>query len=745
VSRWLVKTFCVAWLGTSLAACSSPSEEAPRDTGPAKAADAKSALARVKDVEVLGVQDNVPYFVRGDFGRVPAGSMARARESGEDVRAVLNDLAPVFRLDGNDLVFRKQSVDAQGHRHLRFNQLHQGLPVIGGQLVVHVDPQGQVYAANGSARGDDTPVSTDAKVSAGTATKVALSGSRAEPALVDGPAERVFLRPEHDKALHLAWQVRVKGERDGMRTDDLVYVDAKDGALLAVHPRIHTALNRRVYSANKGTTLPGTLRRSEGSASTGDDHVDQNYDQLGFTYNCYKLLFGRDSINNAGATLISTVHYRVNYVNAYWDGTQMVYGDGDGVNASALAKDGDVTVHELTHAVTEWESDLIYSGESGALNEGISDIFAGVCESWSRSWAIDADVFKVGEDIWTPGIPGDALRYMDDPALDGNSLDYYGDYSSGVDVHYSSGIVNLVFSLLSKGGTHPHWKTSIYVDPIGPEKAGRIFYKANTDLFTPSTNLVQAKTAMEQAAQQLGYDAATVRSVTHAWAAVGVPLVPISSYERTPQHQTPSTPIADVQLVQMPLSNVFVDHPPYDDETQPDPGFLPSLPIRVNGVQYTPAQIREQNIHLVHYVLDGTSAQLNVVQGFRTSAELQAYLRSTNQYPSEQPTSLQQVVCNSPTVFFEHANYGGNRFTVYPGWGYSYVGGYWNDRISSVWGTSCGGWTLLGEHANYGGHWLWVGRGWAVRRLSDSGWYPVIWPFNWHSWNDRVSSVAVYW
>jgi vibriolysin len=221
----------------------------------------------------------------------------------------------------------------------------------------------------------------------------------------------------------------------------------------------------------------------------------------------------------------STVHYSTNYVNAYWNSSQMVYGDGNGTDSIELGKDLDVTVHELSHAVTDSESNLIYSGESGGLNESYSDIFSGVCESWSRGWAVDADIFKIGEDIWTPGTAGDALRYMDDPANDGVSLDFYGDYA-GQDVHYSSGISNLVFALLSKGGTHPRGKTSINVAAIGPEKAGRIFYKANTDLFTASTTFEQAKTYTVQAAQALGYDAATVQAVTDAWLAVGVPPPP---------------------------------------------------------------------------------------------------------------------------------------------------------------------------------------------------------------------------
>ncbi|MFP2913726.1 M4 family metallopeptidase, partial [Pyxidicoccus sp. 3LFB2] len=187
-----------------------------------------------------------------------------------------------------------------------------------------------------------------------------------------------------------------------------------------------------------------------------DPVVNTNYDHLGTVYNCYSSLFGRDSYDNLGKVLISTVHHRVNYVNAFWDGTQMVYGDGDGVNASNLANSLDVTAHELTHAVTDTESDLIYSGESGGLNESMSDIFGAVCE-WYGDGASDVSArhWLIGDDVWTPSIPNDALRYMNSPTLDGDSLDYYPDYSAGTGVHYSSGISNLAFYLLSQGGTHP--------------------------------------------------------------------------------------------------------------------------------------------------------------------------------------------------------------------------------------------------------------------------------------------------
>ncbi|MBN1210675.1 MAG: M4 family metallopeptidase, partial [Myxococcaceae bacterium] len=165
--------------------------------------------------------------------------------------------------------------------------------------------------------------------------------------------------------------------------------------------------------------------------------------------------------------------------------------------------------------------------ESGALNEGMSDIFAAYCESWTRSWATDADVWKIGEDIWTPGTSGDALRYMANPTQDGSSKDYYPERYTGTSdnggVHWNSGIANLAFKLLSTGGTHPRSKTTVTVPALGVQKAGAIFYKANTDLFTASTTFAQAKTYTEQAASTLyGAGSAEQAAVTKAWEAVGV-------------------------------------------------------------------------------------------------------------------------------------------------------------------------------------------------------------------------------
>ena len=521
------KVLGVVCVGTGLiTACGTTAEvneEAVR--AGQKDVELQAALARFKDLRILGSEGGIPYSVSGQLGQLPESVQALST-GGESTREVLAGLAPVFHLEGEELVLERSRVDERGHQHLRFQQFHDGLRVVGGQLLLHVDAGRQVYAANGSARARDH-VAHQGRIAAEAAVQAAVKGSTARDAVAEGSAQQVYLPLGTGDELRLAYEVRVTGERDGMAARDLVYVDAERGEVLSLHPLIHTVLSRRMYTAANATTTPGTLKRVEGQAPVGDNHLDTNYERLGETYNCYKTLFNRDSYDNAGAPLTSTVHYGRNYVNAYWDGTQMVYGDGDGVTAGQFGLDPDVTTHELTHAVTSSESNLIYLGESGGLNESMSDIFASVCESWTRAWATDADVFKVGEDIWTPNTAGDALRYMDDPARDTISLDYYTDYASGVDVHFSSGISNLAYSLLAKGGTHPRGKTTNSVPALGVEKAGRIFYKANTDFFTPDTSFEQAKTYTQQAAEALyGVNSTEARAVIEAWKAVGVPAPP---------------------------------------------------------------------------------------------------------------------------------------------------------------------------------------------------------------------------
>ncbi|MFY0562575.1 M4 family metallopeptidase [Archangium lansingense] len=491
--------------------------------------EVRAALAALPSAEVLGTHaDGVPYMIRGRLGAADASVQGlSARETHEHVAAALAHIAPAFRMSASDLIVRRVSVDEQGHSHLRYEQTRNGLQVIGGELILHMDPDGRVYAANGSAR-DGEFVPAKARISPEAARAAALDSTVGRHIASEGEARLVYIRSSQDDRLKLAYEVLVTGEGAELPIRDRVYVNALTGAIEEIAAEIHTALNRAVYSSNNGTSLPGTLKRSEGGAATSDTHVDMNYDHLGTTYQCYYQNFGRDSYNGAGAQLRSSVHYSTNYVNAYWNGTQMVYGDGNGVDSAPLGKSLDVTVHELTHAVTSSESNLTYSGESGAINEGLSDIFASYCECWLKNWVPDGPTFLIGDDVWTPATPGDALRYMGNPTQDGSSTDYYPERYTGTSdnggVHWNSGIINLVYKLLVTGGTHPRGKTSVVVPAIGCQKAGAIFYKAATDYFTASTTFAQAKTYTEAAAGALyGTGSFEQNAVTLAWQAVGIP------------------------------------------------------------------------------------------------------------------------------------------------------------------------------------------------------------------------------
>ncbi|WP_240486549.1 M4 family metallopeptidase [Hyalangium minutum] len=486
--------------------------------------DVQSALAALPSARVLGTHANgVPYMLDGRLGTASGSVQGLAGLNASDqVSQALASIAPAFRLNASDLAVRRVRTDEQGVTHIRYAQLKNGLPVVGEELILHVNKDGAIVAANGTAR-DGELVPSKPAISALAAVSAALRSTVGRHIETEGEARLVYLRTGSDEKLKLAYEQMVVGEGQELPIRERVYVSAADGSILERRTEIFAALNRALYSANNGTSLPGTLKRSEGGAATGDNHVDTNYAKLGGTYNCYKNNFNRDSYNNAGAQLKSTVHYSSNYVNAYWNGTQMVYGDGDGVNSTQLGLDADVTTHELTHAVTSSESNLTYSGESGGLNEAMSDIFGAYCESYdSGTWSTGADIWKVGEDIWTPSTAGDALRYMDDPAKDGVSKDFWVSGVGSADVHYTSGIANLAFKLLSTGGTHPRGKSTVSVTGIGVQKAGAIFYKANVDLMTASTTFAQAKTYTEQAAASLGYTTAEQASVSAAWQAVGV-------------------------------------------------------------------------------------------------------------------------------------------------------------------------------------------------------------------------------
>lgn len=501
--------------------------------------DAVSDVApslRVERVELAN--DGLPYFVRGHLGAVATRI--------DDARALddaLPAIATMFHVSASDLVANDIRHDRLGMTHVVYVQRKHGLRVVGGDLVVHVAADGTIRSVTGSARDVEMPSSIPS-----LAVEVAADLARASTA--DGHVEvrrgeLTYAIVTSDGTPYLTWEIEVVG-RDGVLLRDLVYVDAHAGRVVDRRPQVFTGRSRTIFDGHGGTypfVQNTTQVGSEGQPPT-DMVARAAYDNTGATYDCYDELYQRDSYDGAGGVLKSLVHvvfFSPNGStgnNAAWTGNQMVYGDGDGTLMKPLALAFDVTAHELTHGVTSATAKLAYQNESGALNEGMSDIMAAVCEA-RRDGGVTTNTWLVGEDIFTPATSGDALRYMANPTADaslyppelGGSRDFYAERYQGQKdnggVHLNSGIPNLAFQLLVDGGKHPRSKTSFLVPGIGIEKAGAIFQRALTQgYFTSNTNLAQARTATEEVAEEL-FPGSAKAAVGMAWAAVGVgaPLV----------------------------------------------------------------------------------------------------------------------------------------------------------------------------------------------------------------------------
>ncbi|NQZ11888.1 MAG: M4 family metallopeptidase [Algicola sp.] len=222
-------------------------------------------------------------------------------------------------------------------------------------------------------------------------------------------------------------------------------------------------------------------------------------------------------------TLVSSVDMGVQ--NAYWTGTQVIYGQAGGAVDNDFTSSFDIIAHEFTHGVIDHSAKLVYQSESGALNEAWSDIFgvtikARVANRSSSNWLLGDGLFNT---------PYKAVRYMNDPTKDGTSKDYYPERYTGTSdnsgVHRNSGIANLAYVLMVQGGTHPRDKTTVTVPSIGMDKAEKIFYRALTTYMTQNTDFAGARTATASAADDL-YGATVKEAVETAWCAVGVGYCP---------------------------------------------------------------------------------------------------------------------------------------------------------------------------------------------------------------------------
>jgi Zn-dependent metalloprotease len=398
------------------------------------------------------------------------------------------------------------TVDALGIEHVRLRQLHQGVPVAGAELLVHLSGD-RVVGANGEIV-DRLPASVRPGLAAGAAAETArLLIDKHQPGLAgtasySPPRLEVFNRGVFDDAdvpSRLAWFVVASSP--SLR--EYIWVDADTNDVLLNFSQVTSARSRSVYTASGGSTLPGTLVRSEGQAATGDADQDNAYAYSGHTYDFFFSFFGLDSFNATGGTLISTAHYCSGgcpFVNAFWNGLQAVFGEG-------FASADDIVAHEFTHGVIDYSADLFYYAQSGALNESYADIFGETIDLTNGAGNDTPGVrWRIGEDLavpylrdmMTPTQRGDPGK-MSDPELRCAPQGWTDATADKGGVHHNSGIANHAYALMVDGGTY----NGETIAGLGLTKAARIQYRALTTYLTSGSGFLNNDIALRQACSDL--------------------------------------------------------------------------------------------------------------------------------------------------------------------------------------------------------------------------------------------------
>jgi len=284
------------------------------------------------------------------------------------------------------------------------------------------------------------------------------------------------------------------------------------------------APTRTISDAKSTETLPGTVVRREGSSPVRDVTANEAYDGLGSTFALYSEVFGRDSIDGRGLPLDATVHYGKLYDNAFWNGQRMVFGDGDGEIFGRFTNSLSVIGHELAHGVTQYSANLVYEGQSGALNESVSDVFGALVEQYATKQSSAQASWLIGEGLFTDQVEGSALRSMKAPgtAYDDDVLgkdpqpshfDHYittNDDNGGV--HLNSGIPNRAFYLVAEALGGNAW-----------DSAGSIWYDSITGGLAGTTDFAAfAAATVAAAGKRFGAASAEVDAVKAGWSGVGV-------------------------------------------------------------------------------------------------------------------------------------------------------------------------------------------------------------------------------
>jgi Zn-dependent metalloprotease len=464
-------------------------------------------------------------------------------------------------------VVRDRIVDPDGGEHVRYDRRYAGLPVVGGDVVVHKDAAGRIRDVDRASEASLALSGTVPRTSGQRARDAAVRHAVADQITVDGLSCRLAVMADLStvRTPTLVWETVVTGVRaDGTPSRLHVFTDARSDQVIDAREDIHTGVGEGVRNGRvtldttptddgyqlvdpgRGTHAVRDLRG--GTSGTGalfadsDDvwgdgtpasrqsaAVDAAYGAA-VTWDFLQKELGRKGIRDDGRAPTSKVHYGKFYANAFWDDADFSVSYGDGPTDDGPMTALDVVAHEMGHGLTAATARLAYSGESGGLNEATSDILATSAEFFAGNPSDPGD-YRIGEKLDYYG-DGSPVRYMDMPSLDGISKDYWSPQLKNMGVHQSSGPANHFFYLLGEGSGSrtingvEHISRSVdgsTVTGIGRGKAVRIWYHALTRYFTSATDYADARRATLQAACDLyGTESPEQRSVAEAWSAVNV-------------------------------------------------------------------------------------------------------------------------------------------------------------------------------------------------------------------------------
>ena len=414
-----------------------------------------------------------------------------------------------------DLKLKKQTHHNDSVTTYRYQQQYKGIPVIGAELVAGVDDQEQLNFISGETA-LNLSLNVAPKLSAEQAKIISLSAVakwyREKPEnLLSSTPELSIFKPDiispNTMPARVVWKVTLTAEK----INELVFVDANTGSITFHLNQVHSALNRSTYTANNTATYKTTLICDESDSSLCDSDSDAKaaHQYAADTYNFYFSKHGRDGIDGLGGEIVSSVHVGPNFINAAWTGTLMIYGNG-------FPQADDVVAHELTHGVTEKESNLFYYYQAGAINESFSDIWGEFVDQTNAGGNDDPSVkWKLGEDIPSIGV----IRNMANPPEFSDpdkitSTKYSTTSSDNGGVHTNSGVNNKAAYLMTDGGTF----NGQTVVGIGIDKVAKLYYEVQTKHLTSGSDYLDLYNALIQACSDLA--TLTVSDCTQVQAAL---------------------------------------------------------------------------------------------------------------------------------------------------------------------------------------------------------------------------------